>query len=32
MLKRLVLLTATIAILTAVPASALDFDQKAWYA
>lgn len=32
MLKRLVLLTATIAILAAVPASALDFDQKAWYA
>jgi len=31
MLKRLVLLTATIAILAAVPASALDFDQKAWY-
>ena len=31
MLKRLVLLTAMIAILAAVPASALDFDQKQMY-
>lgn len=31
MLKRLMLLTVAVAMLAAVPASALDFEQKAWY-
>ena len=31
MFKRLVLLTIIVAVLTAVPASALDFQQKQWY-
>ena len=31
MFKRIALLTAVLAIVSAAPASALDFDQKAWY-